>query len=59
MSFQATSAPQTHQTFEMKLLEHCRISEQKEAYFYRIGSAALLMLEITAARPAPAGAFAT
>jgi hypothetical protein len=53
MSFQATSAPQTHQTFEMKLLEHCRISEQKEAYFYRIGSAALLMLEITAARRGP------
>jgi hypothetical protein len=32
---------------EMKLLEHSRLSAQKEIFFYRLGSAALLMLEMT------------
>src|SRR5689334_6077412 len=53
MSLQASTASITHQTFELKLLEHCRLSEQKEAYFYRMGSAALLMLEITSAKKGP------
>ena len=53
MSLQATAASVTHQTFELKLLEHCRLTEQKEAYFYRMGSAALLMLEITSAKKGP------
>lgn len=35
---------------EMKLLEHSRLSAQKEIFFYRLGSAALLMLEITHGR---------
>jgi hypothetical protein len=35
---------------ELKLLEHSRLSAQKEIFFYRLGSAALLMLEITHAR---------
>jgi hypothetical protein len=53
MSLQPTTASVTHQTFEMKLLEHCRLSDHKEAYFYRIGSAALLMMEITSAKQGP------
>ena len=53
MSIQATIGAVTHQTFELKLLEHCRLSERKEAYFYRIGSAALLMLEVNAAKKGP------
>lgn len=35
---------------EMKLLEHSRLSANKEIFFYRLGSAALLMLEMTHAR---------
>jgi hypothetical protein len=53
MSLPATTASVRHQTFEMKLLEHCRLSDRKEAYFYRIGSAALLMLEVNSATRGP------
>jgi hypothetical protein len=50
MSLHSVTQKRSHLTFEMKLLEHSRLAANKEAFFYRIGSAALLMLEVTSAK---------
>jgi hypothetical protein len=50
MSLHSFSEERSHLTLEMKLLEHSRLTANKEVYFYRLGSTALLMLEVTFAK---------
>jgi hypothetical protein len=50
MSLHAIIEDRSHLTLEMKLLEHSRLAANKEVFFYRLGSAALLMLEVTFAK---------
>ena len=50
MSLHSVTQKRSQLTFEMKLLEHSRLAANKEAFFSLIGSAALLMLEVTSAK---------